>query len=281
MTRNPPSDTIQLAPGAYVQLHDVPTIRITVPDREAGVRITVIVLPIAAGAQVPDTGMAADLPRRASAFDVELPPVDSVERQTVYVIATRRGKNIDVPLFHLDITDSLSCRGGGQGHRVTIAGELYRYKDKLRFKISGQGHSIDWDAFRCQIQCPYDLKGILADTRMEYDPPSPRVGRRTPTPQKQRQSSSSPSIPEISTAGALPPTLCRLVYYAEKHGTSTRDVYVVSIQQDRILARSSDARNPKTFLISGIRELYDIDTGEDLMPRIHDVAHHAMTQMTD
>jgi len=279
MTRDPPSSMIQLAPGAYVQLDDAPTIRITVPDREAGVRITVIVLPIAGGAQVPDTGMAADLPRRASAFDVEVPPIEGVERQTVYVLATRRGKNIEVPLFHLDVTDSVSCRGGAEGHRVAIAGELYRYNDKLRFKVSGQGHSMDWDAFRGQIQCPYDLKGILADTRTEYDPPIPQVDRRTPSPQK-RRSSRSPSIPETSPAGSLPPTLCRLVYHAEKHGTSTRDVYVVSIRQDRILARSSDAQIPKTFLISGIRELYDIDTGEDLMPRIHEVARHAMTQMT-
>jgi len=270
----------QLVPGAHVQLDCAPTLRMTVPDRESGVRITVIVLPLMNQLQMPDTGMASDLPRRASAFDVDMPSVEGVERQTIYVVATCKGKSVATPLFHVDINEYVSFTGGGQGHRVTVAGELYRHNGALRFKARSEGHVTEWDEFRPVIQCPYGLKGILADTRIEYDPPrnnSSEAPKHRPAPV--RAKSTRPPATEEPRKGTSP-TLWRLVYHSDKHGSSTRDVYVISIRNDRIMARGADGRLPKTFLISGIRELYDISTGEDMLPHVQNVARTVSSQLT-
>jgi hypothetical protein len=161
--------------------------------------------------------------------------IGDVTRPTIHVDKTARA----------DPTDALD-------RRMSLAGSIYRRNGTQRFRFVDQGWTEGYASFSRTSGFEFSIPEIVAalDSHQASSP------TRKPNARKSGGSGST---------GSKTARIMDLTYKAALGGTSFRRIVIVSASADRIRAREADGSQVKTFLTSGIIDLCDSETGEDLL----------------
>jgi len=138
--------------------------------------------------------------------------------------------------------------------RLTIAGIVYARHGSQRFRLVDQGWSGGYESFLKITGFSFSIDEITAAIDHAEGVEEPETGK----PPKR----SSPARTRSETR------IMNLLYKASGGGTSLRRIVIISASADRIRAREADGSQVKTFLIQGIIELCDAETGEDMLPTL-------------
>lgn len=280
---------IELIAGQAVDI-DLP-IKISIRmDRDPEVRLTAVMLPVANGVCEDEGILVTDLPQSGGMSEIQLDLLPPGAKNMIHLIATKNG--VEIPLADageafIDLhsgDDRAMMKIAGAASLVHIACEVYLRDGRPRFKVVDQGYKSPWSQRDKDLGADLTLASILQATKIEWlgglgtqineDVSSVNVPIVEPVeveiatqPKAKTSNAKSHAAIAESSSGGLPTMPCEMLYYSQRHGSSRRIVQITSRKDDTtIWARATDGRQVKQFKITGIRELVDIETGEDMLP---------------